>query len=90
MQELHFLRERAILARTQFPRRTFHDQIKSGLMPRGVKLGPRAVAYPKHEVDAVLAARFAGKTDDEIRSLVAELEASRAGIAEAMGVHHGR
>jgi prophage regulatory protein len=42
-----------------------------------VSLGARAVGFPAGEVAALNAARIAGKTDTEIRALVAELTASR-------------
>jgi prophage regulatory protein len=46
-------------------------------MTTPVKLGGRAVGWPEYEVEAILMARIAGKSDDEIRTLVAKLEADR-------------
>jgi len=51
---------------------------KKGLFPKPVKIGVRAIAFPEHEVAAINAARIAGKSEDEIRALVAELEMNRA------------
>ena len=45
---------------------------------RPVSLGARAVGWPAHEVDALNAARIAGKPETEIHALVAKLEAARA------------
>ena len=42
-----------------------------------VSLGPRCVGWPSYEVVALNAARIAGKNDQEIRELVAKLEAAR-------------
>jgi prophage regulatory protein len=42
-----------------------------------VQIGPRAVGWPSCEVAAINAARIAGKSDVEIRALVAKLEAAR-------------
>lgn len=42
-----------------------------------VLLGARSVGWPEHEIDAILLARIAGKTDAEIRELVAKLDAAR-------------
>lgn len=42
-----------------------------------MSLGPRCVGWPAHEVAALNAARIAGKSDDEIRILVQELESAR-------------
>jgi prophage regulatory protein len=59
-------------------RKTQHyEDIKNGLFTRPVKIGKRASAWPQHETAALNAARIAGKSDDEIRQLVAELEAAR-------------
>jgi prophage regulatory protein len=49
------------------------------LWPKAVSLGPRAVGWHAAEVAALNAARIAGRTDDEIRALVAHLEAARRG-----------
>ncbi|MER2518440.1 MAG: AlpA family phage regulatory protein [Candidatus Accumulibacter phosphatis] len=54
-----------------------YDDIKKGLFTHSVKIGPRAVGWPAAEVDTLNAARIAGKTDDEVRDLVAKLEAAR-------------
>ncbi|WP_298396677.1 AlpA family transcriptional regulator [Sphingobium sp.] len=54
---------------------------KKGLFPKPVKIGVRAIAFPEHEVAAVNAARIAGKSEDEIRQLVADLHNKRANAA---------
>jgi prophage regulatory protein len=65
-------------------KKTQHYQdIQDGLFTRPVKIGKRASAWPKHETAALNQARIAGKTDDEIRKLVAELEAARTVGTEA-------
>ena len=58
-------------------RSTIYLRISQGLWTKPVSLGPRAVGWPSDEVVAINAARIAGKTDDEIRVLVARLEAAR-------------
>jgi prophage regulatory protein len=58
-------------------RSTLYRLIGAGLWTRPVRLGPRAVAWPSSEVAALNAARIAGMTDDEIRTLVRSLEAGR-------------
>jgi prophage regulatory protein len=42
-----------------------------------VRLSKRSSAWPEHEVAALNAARISGKTDAEIRQLVARLVAQR-------------
>lgn len=54
-----------------------YQLIAQGLFPKPVKIGRRAVAWPENEVDAVISARIAGKSDDEIRLLVSTLAAAR-------------
>ena len=60
-----------------YSRSTLYLRITQGLWPRPVRLGPRAVGWPAGEVAAINAARIAGKSDDEIRALVATLLAAR-------------
>lgn len=58
-------------------RSTIYQRIADGLWTKPVSLGARAVGWPSDEVDAINSARIAGKTDEEIRILVAKLEADR-------------
>lgn len=55
-----------------------YADIQAGLFTSPIKIGKRASAWPAHEVTALNAARIAGKSDDEIKKLVAELEEARA------------
>ena len=55
-----------------------YTRIKDGLFTQPVKTGARCSAWPKHEIEVIKAARVAGKTDDEIRSLVNTLHEQRA------------
>lgn len=67
-------------ARAQFgiAQSTFYEWIARGLMPPGIALGWRSVGWPAHELDAIAAARIAGKSEEEIRALVQSLVAARA------------
>ena len=67
-------------ARAQFgiASSTFYEWIARGLMPPGIALGWRSVGWPAHELDAIAAARIAGKSESEIRDLVQSLVAARA------------
>jgi len=60
----------------------FHDLIRDGLMVPPVHVG-RSARFPLHEINAIAAARMAGATDVELRSLVIELVGKRASIFEA-------
>lgn len=56
---------------------TLYAHIDRGIWPEPVRLSRRFVVFPKDEVDAVLNARIAGKTDAEIRVLVATIMQAR-------------
>lgn len=71
------LRLPAVLAETGISRSTVYLQIAQGLWPKPVSLGARAVGWPASEVAALNAARIAGKSDEEIRTLVVKLETAR-------------
>ena len=62
-------------------RSTIYLRIAQGLWTKQVSLGPRCVGWPAHEVEALNAARVAGKSDEEIRALVVKLEAARKAAA---------
>ncbi len=71
------LRLPATLKRRGKSRSSHYVDIKNGLFVKPVRIGLRAVGTPEDEVDALNAARIAGKSDDEIRALVKKLEAAR-------------
>lgn len=55
----------------------FYVKIRDGLLTRPVKIGARASRWPLHEIEGIVKARIAGKSDDDIRALVNELHAQR-------------
>lgn len=59
-----------------------YEAIKRGTWPRQIKIGTRASGFIEAEVDAVLAARAAGWTDDRIRDLVQQLYVGRSQYSE--------
>ena len=71
------LRRRSVELQSGYSRSTLYLRISQGLWTHPVKIGPRAVGWPDHEVTAVNFARIAGKSDEEIRALVKRLEAAR-------------
>ena len=76
-EKFNLIRRKQVEDRTGLSRSTIYLRIQEGTFPRPVNLGVRAVGWPSDEVAALNAARIAGKTDDEIRALVAKLEAAR-------------
>ena len=55
-----------------------YNLIREGLWTKPVPIGQRSVGWPDYEVKAICAARIAGKSDSEIRELVAQLHAKRS------------
>lgn len=75
------LRLPAVMSATGLSRSSIYLRVKQRLMTAPVKLGARCAAWPRHEVDAINNARIAGKPDDAIRELVADLERQRTADA---------
>lgn len=72
------LRIKSVVQLTGNSRPTIYLRQTQGLWPKPVRLGPRMVAWPANEVQAINDARIAGKSDEEIKSLVKALESKRA------------
>ena len=68
------------LEQTGYSRSTFYQRIADGLWTRPVSIGVRAVGWPDFEVSSLIAACIAGKSDVDIRKLVAKLQAQREGL----------
>jgi prophage regulatory protein len=77
-QQIQVNRRPEVERRTGQGRSSIYAAIADGLFPPPVKIGARAVGWISHEVDAINAARAAGKTQDEIKDLVKRLVADRA------------
>ena len=60
---------------------SIYNAIKAGLFTKPVRIGDRAVGWPSQEVQAIVAARIAGKTPEQIRELVCKLERARKAMA---------
>jgi len=79
-QTLTMLRRKQVEVETGLSRSTIYLRISQRLWPKPVNLGPRAVGWPAVEVQALNAARIAGRSDEEIRNLVLALEQARIAI----------
>ena len=75
---LTILRRKQVEAETGYSRSTIYLRIAQGLFIKPVRLGARAVGFPAGEVAAINAARIAGNTETEVRSLIKKLEAARS------------
>ena len=59
---------------------SIYNAIRDGLFTTGVAIGQRAKGWPDYEVEAIIAARVAGKSDTQIRELVKSLHAKRTDL----------
>lgn len=75
------LRLPAVINTTGLSRSGVYAYIASGLLPKPVKIGERSTAWPSDELDSIVRARIAGKSDDEIRQLVEQLHEQRRAAA---------
>lgn len=80
---LKILRTPSVLAKCGLGRSAFYAAVQRGLMPRPVRISDRASGVPEHEVEAVMRARLAGHTDEQVRMLVDRLHAERVAAVEA-------
>jgi prophage regulatory protein len=60
---------------------SIYNAIRAGMFTKPVPIGERSVGWPSHEVQAINAARIAGKSGAEIKELVSRLHAKRAETA---------
>lgn len=72
-----FLRRKEVEARTGLARSTIYKMVSAGEFPAPVRIFGAAVGWPSNEVDAITAARIAGKSPHEVRELVALLQTRR-------------
>ena len=80
-QPISLIRRKQLEQRMGIGRSTIYLRISQSLITSPVSLGANSVGWPLHEIDAIMAARVAGKSDDEIRLLVSELETARKLVA---------
>lgn len=76
--QIKFQRKTYLLEQFGFKKSTLYTRIKEGLIVPPISLGGTSVAWPEHELQAILRAMCAGKSPDEIKQLVTELVAKRS------------
>lgn len=80
-----FLRRPAVSEATGKSRSTLYRDISKGLFTKPVDIGGGRSAWPENEIAALNNARIAGKSDDQIKTLVAELEVARVNAGVEVG-----
>ena len=78
---ISLLSRRPVCGRTGDSKSTHYSNIQKGLMTPPVKYG-RSSRWPDYEVDRIIAARIAGKSEEEIRALVTRLVAERQELSD--------
>lgn len=78
---LKILRKPEACALSGLSNTSIFEQTKAGLFPPVIKLGARAAGFLEHEVIAVVTARAAGHTNEQIKSLVNSLVIQRQSAA---------
>ena len=63
-----------------------YNEVRDGLCTTGVAISQRSKGWPDYEIDAINAARIAGKSDAEIRELGKVLHTKRTELAILDGV----
>lgn len=80
-----FVRRNAVISLCGTSKTSLYRYINAGIFTRPVKIAnQRAAGWPVSEIEALNAARIAGKSDDEIRELVASLHAARLSSQEEL------
>lgn len=75
------LRLPAVKLASGLSRSTLYLRITQGLWTKPISLGGRAVGWPDSEIATLNAARISGKSNGQIKELVAKLESDRKAIA---------
>jgi prophage regulatory protein len=73
-------RRRDVLAQLRESNSGFYSKIQKGELPPPVRVGERCSAWPSHEIDAIVNARIAGATVEQMRQLVQQLVEQRAAL----------
>jgi len=76
---LHIIKLPTLLKNHCISRSTAFTQIKEGLLPPSISLGERSKGFIFSELNAVLGARIAGQSNEQIKVLVKSLVAQRKG-----------
>jgi prophage regulatory protein len=77
----YILRLPEVLKQRGRSRSAHYLDIQQGLFTPPVHIGLRAVGWPACELELLNAARIAGKSEDDIRALVADLVTARMAMA---------
>jgi prophage regulatory protein len=82
---MQILRMQAVKAETGHrSHASIYSAVRAGMFTKAVSIGPRSVGWPSEEVQAINAARIAGKSEADIKALVNRLHSKREAVALAL------
>ncbi|MGH2447221.1 MAG: helix-turn-helix transcriptional regulator [Chloroflexota bacterium] len=84
MTDIRLDRLPEVLSRRGDGRTSLYSDIKRIRWTPPIHVG-RASTWPRHETDALIRARIAGATDDQLRALVRDLLSQRKSLMPAIG-----
>ena len=73
------LRLPEVMRHSGYSRSMLYYLVSQGLYPKPIKIGVRAVAWISAEVEAIGQARIAGKSIEEMKNLISQLQIARQG-----------
>ncbi|WP_299022161.1 AlpA family transcriptional regulator [uncultured Photobacterium sp.] len=76
-------RKADVLKRLSISKATLHNYINDGIFPPSISLGPRAVGFFSHEVDATI---IAMSLEEDLKSTVSNLVSKRADLMTDNGL----
>ncbi len=79
---VRLLRLPSVLALSGRSRSGLYDRIAKGLWTKPVSLGARAVAWPSHEISALIQASIAGFSEAKFKALVNQLHETRLNVSD--------
>jgi len=77
----NLIRTPVVVALTGVSRPAIYAHMQAGIMPPSIRIGRKAVAWLKSEVELVARARIAGANDETIKRLIAEAVEKRPTLA---------
>jgi prophage regulatory protein len=82
--DIQFIRNNEVFKILALGRTAVDCGIADGVIPPRISLGKRAAGFLKHELEAVIIARAAGRSDEDVRNLVDQLVLSRETTLSAL------
>ena len=87
-RKLVFMRPAQVAEALGVSKSTVYKQAADGLLPKFIRIGRRATAWPALELSQIFEARASGASNDEVRELVASLMAARGKMQSREDVNY--